>query len=99
MRFAFLALAALSCAALAAGCSSASSSSSPASADAGADAANIVTASFDMNVSVGAGQELFKCQFVTLPNVQAFMIAGQHQYTPGSHHLLLYTTDLTSIPA
>ena len=99
MRFVYLALAPLACVALAAGCSSASSSSSPASADAGADAANIVTASFDMDVSVGAGQELFKCQFVTLPNVQAFMIAGQHQYTPGSHHLLLYTTDLTSIPA
>jgi hypothetical protein len=100
MRFVYLAFAAVSCAALVAGCSSASSSSSPAGAgDGGPDAANIVTASFDMNVTVGAGQELFKCQFVTLPNVQAFMISGQHQYTPGSHHLLLYTTDLTSIPA
>jgi hypothetical protein len=99
MRFACVALAVLSCASLAAGCSSGSSSSSAVARDAGADAANIVTASFDMNVSVGAGQELFKCQFVTLPDVQAFMIAGQHHYTPGSHHLLLYTTDLTSIPA
>ncbi|HEX8790550.1 MAG TPA: hypothetical protein VF765_06330 [Polyangiaceae bacterium] len=95
MRFATLALAA----ALAAGCSSSSSSSSSTSGDGGANAANLTTASFDMNVSVGAGQELFKCQFVTLPDVQAFMVSGQHQYTPGSHHLLLYTTDLTSIPA
>jgi hypothetical protein len=89
MRFAFLSLAALSAVALASGCSSASSPSPAAAGDAGADAANLVTASFDMNVTVAGGQELFKCQFVTLPNVQAFMIAGQH----------LYTTDLTSIPA
>ena len=95
MRFASLALAA----ALAAGCSSSSSSSSSTSGDGGAGGANLTSASFDMNVTVGAGQELFKCQFVALPDVQAFMVSGQHQYTPGSHHLLLYTTDLTSIPA
>jgi hypothetical protein len=99
MRFAFLAFAAVSCAAFGAGCSSSASSSAAASQDAGADAASIVTASFDMSVTVGPSQELFKCQFVELPDLQAFMIAGQHQYTPGSHHLLLYTTDLTSIPA
>lgn len=83
--------------ALAAGCSSSPSSSAP--SDGGADAANTVVAHFHMEETVAGGQEVFKCQFVTLPNVQAFMIKGQHTYTPGSHHLLFYTTDLTSIPS
>jgi hypothetical protein len=91
------AMAALVAVALAAGCSS--SSSPAASGDAGAGSSNLVTANYQMKVTVGGGQELFKCQFVTLPNVQAFMVKGEHQYTPGSHHLLFYTTDLTSIPA
>ena len=98
-------IATLVTAASVAACSSASSSGaspdSGSAGDAGADTfnPNLVTASFHMEETVAGGQEIFKCQFVTLPNVQAFMIKGQHDYTPGSHHLLLYTTDLTSIPA
>ena len=96
------AIAPLAAAVLFSACSSSSTSPSGASSaatDAGADAGNLVTASFHMEETVAAGQEIFDCQFVALPDVQAFMIKGQHQYTPGSHHLLMYTTDLTSIPA
>lgn len=98
LALAFLPLAAIL---LALGCSS--SASPPASAaagdDGGADGGSLQTASFQMQMDVPAGQELFKCQMVTLPDVTAFLVKGQHDYTPGSHHLILYTTDLTSIPA
>jgi len=86
--------------ALAAGCSSASSSSS-AGDDGGVEApagSNLQTVSFQMKDTVAAGQEVFKCQLVTLPNVNAWMVHGEHDYTPGSHHMLLFTTDYTSIP-
>ena len=93
----------------ASGCSS---SSTPAAsnpmmqggADAGVDAAtapppgsHIVT--FTMNETIPAGGEEFKCQYVALPAGQAYVIAGEHDYTLGSHHLELYRTDLTAIPA
>lgn len=100
MRLFLPAMACLTAASLVAACSSSSSSPSGAGAvDGGADAGNLVTASFQMEETVAGGQEIFDCQYVTLPDVQAFMIKGQHEYTPGSHHLILYTTDLTSIPA
>lgn len=85
--------------ALVTACSSSPSGASAAAGDAGADASSWVTASFHMEETVAAGQEIFKCQYVALPDVQAFMVKGQHSYTPGSHHLLMYTTDLTAIPA
>jgi hypothetical protein len=97
MRLFLPAMASLAVTSLVVACSS--SSSSPSGAGAGADAGNLTTASFQMEETVAGGQEIFDCQYVTLPDVQAFMIKGQHEYTPGSHHLLLYTTDLTSIPA
>jgi hypothetical protein len=100
MRLFLPAMACLTAASLVAACSSSSSSPSGAGAsDGGADAGNLMTASFQMQETVAGGQEIFDCQYVTLPDVQAFMIKGQHEYTPGSHHLILYTTDLTSIPA
>jgi hypothetical protein len=54
---------------------------------------------FTMSMTVPASTELHQCQFVQLPegpdvNVTTFA----HEYTPGSHHFLLYDTDLTSIP-
>lgn len=88
----------LAAASLVVACSS-SPSSSASAGDAGADAGDLITAAFQMQETVTGGQEIFDCQYVTLPDVQAFMIKGQHEYTPGSHHLLLYTTDLTTIPA
>jgi hypothetical protein len=85
----------------AAGCSS---SKAPASASAGddggaADSGTITTASFTMTETVPGGGEIFDCKYVQLADVDQWLIAGKHDYTPGSHHLLLYTTALTSIPA
>jgi hypothetical protein len=89
-----------------AGCSS-SNSPAPAAAsssgggdDAGAtaDSGSMLTAAFQMAETVPAGGEIFDCQYVQLPDVPAHMVAAQHDYTPGSHHMLLYTTALTSIP-
>ena len=105
MRSLFLALAPLAAVALAAGCSSSSPSSGngagPGSGDdGGADASSTLqTVSFQMQETVPAGGEIFDCQYVQLPDAKAWLVAAQHNYTPGSHHLLLYTTDLTSIPA
>jgi hypothetical protein len=83
-----------------------SSSSSPAPAAAGgddggtgADSGNLTMVSFQMAESVPAGGEIFDCQYVQLPAAQAWLVAAQHNYTPGSHHMLLYTTALTAIPA
>jgi hypothetical protein len=96
------AAAAFAALALAAGCSSSapSGSSTASGDDAGADSgASLQTVHFEMKADVPAGAEMFKCQFVSLPDVAGWMVAGKHSYTPGSHHLLLYTTDLTAIPA
>jgi hypothetical protein len=96
-------LAPLAVLALAAGCSSSSpSSSSAATGDDGGtgdDGSSLTTVSFQMQATVPAGGEMFKCQYVQLPDAQAFMVGAQHDYTPGSHHMLLLTTSLTSIPA
>ncbi len=55
--------------------------------------------SFTMNVTVPAGKELFECQFVKMPASAAdqFVVAAEHTYTPGSHHLLLFRTDVTTL--
>ena len=54
---------------------------------------------FTMNVDVAAGAELFRCQFVTMPAGMSYVVAAAHHYTPGSHHMLLFRTDLSTIPA
>lgn len=90
---------------LAAACSSSSSpaagsgSSGGAGDDAGpVDAGSLTVASFQMKATVPGGGEMFKCQYVQLPDVAAYMVAAKHDYTPGSHHMLLFTTALTAIP-
>jgi hypothetical protein len=97
-------LAILTTASLVVGCSS--SSSPPAASSAGDSGATgdagpsaLTTVTFNMEETVPADAEIFDCQYVQLPSANAWLVAGQHDYTPGSHHLLLYTTDLTSIPA
>jgi hypothetical protein len=57
------------------------------------------TVNFNFDVAVPAGQELFKCIYGQFPadGVTAVSSAESH-YTPGSHHMLAYRTDLTSIP-
>jgi len=104
MRPVVLAITAFAALALAsaAGCSS---SKSPASAspsggdDGGTDSGTLSPVSFQMQETVPAGGEIFDCQYVQLPNVDEWLVAAKHDYTPGSHHLLLYTTALTAIPA
>ncbi|HEY6459992.1 MAG TPA: hypothetical protein VIY73_07560, partial [Polyangiaceae bacterium] len=63
------------------------------------DAGNLTTVSFQMETNVAGGGEQFMCKYVQLPDAVSWMVQAQHDYTPGSHHLLLYTTALTSIPA
>jgi hypothetical protein len=49
--------------------------------------------------TIAGSSESFNCTYVQMPSTAGFIIGGQHEYTPGSHHLLLYRTTLTSIPA
>ena len=85
------------------GCSSSSSPAAAASGGddggAGSDSGSLTTVSFQMAETVPAGGEMFDCQYVQLPDVQAWLVAAKHNYTPGSHHMLLFTTALTQIPA
>src|SRR5882724_1836826 len=88
---------------LALGCSStrAPSAGPDPTGDAGSDAA--MTFEHDLTISmkltVGAGQELHRCQFLTLPNDQDVnVVAIAHRYTQGSHHFLVFATDLDTIP-
>jgi hypothetical protein len=83
------------------GCSSSSSPAAAAGDDggAGSDSGSLTTVSFQMAETVPAGGEIFDCQYVQLPDVQAWLVAANHKYTPGSHHMLLFTTALTQIPA
>jgi hypothetical protein len=52
---------------------------------------------FTMQMTIGAGMETTQCQFVKMPPGHSYVIAADHEYTPGSHHMLLYRTDLTKI--
>jgi hypothetical protein len=55
---------------------------------------------YTMSLTVPPATELHQCQFVQLPAGSPVNITGfAHQYTPGSHHFLVYQTDLTAIPA
>jgi hypothetical protein len=74
-----------------------SSSSNQAASDGGS-----LDQTFQMNVTVKANQEILDCQLVTLPSTlgtNAFMIGGSHEYSLGSHHFGVYTTDFAAIPA
>src|SRR5207302_6730014 len=52
---------------------------------------------FTMQLTVAAGMETTLCQFVRMPKGLAYATSAHHEYTPGSHHMLLYRTDLTTI--
>lgn len=55
---------------------------------------------FTMKATIPSGKELHLCQLVQVPAGPDINIVGfAHQYTPGSHHFLLYQTTLTSIPS
>jgi hypothetical protein len=51
---------------------------------------------------VPVGTEAHSCQYVRLPasfGAQSFVVGGTHTYTTGSHHMILFRTDLAEIPA
>src|SRR5689334_12437517 len=53
-----------------------------------------------MELTVKAGQEKHICQLVALPNdSDANVVSISHEYTQGSHHFLLFTTDLDTVPS
>jgi hypothetical protein len=54
---------------------------------------------FDMSFTVGPSTEDFECTYVQMPATAGFIVGGQHELSVGSHHLLIYSTNLTSIPA
>lgn len=95
-----LALFALSLAA----CSSSETTPAATTTDGGTDtattAANVIK--FSMNVKVAPSTEVHRCQFVQLPKSpdggEIFIGGRSHNYTAGSHHFLIFRTDLTSIP-
>lgn len=77
-------------------CSSSSTSSSPAADDPNVFQHDVM---LSMSLTVPAAAELHQCQLVQLPKGDDLNIVRfAHQYTPGSHHFLLYETDLTEIP-
>src|SRR4029077_12328888 len=52
-----------------------------------------------MELTVKAGQEKHTCQLVALPNdADANVVSISHDYTLGSHHFVLFDTDLQTIP-
>ncbi len=93
------------CVVLVAACSS-ESTVPRAAVDAGADSpADVATSAnaikLQMNVAVPAGKELFRCQLFKLPTSpdgELFIGGTSHEYTPGSHHYLVFRTSLTEIP-
>jgi hypothetical protein len=105
LRFAFLT--ATLCVALLACSSSKPSSGTTPGDDGGTDGSTTAgfvplpasPTTFDMAFTVAAGSEDFECTYVTMPSTPGFIVGAQHEYTVGSHHILLYRTNLTSIPA
>ncbi len=54
---------------------------------------------FQFDTQVPAGQEQFKCIYGQFPTDGITAVAGaESHYTPGSHHLLAYRSDLKEIP-
>jgi hypothetical protein len=53
-----------------------------------------------MQLTVKPGEELHQCQYVALPSDQDInVVAVSHQYSAGSHHFLIFGTDIDTIPA
>ncbi len=75
------------------GCSSDDGSGEPSKTD-----ENTLSYSFESDVA--AGQETQRCRYVTIPSDRTEYAVGRmtHDYTAGSHHFLVYRTDLEEIP-
>jgi hypothetical protein len=75
------------------GCSS--QSSAVGSADASADASG---AHFTVAQHIAGGADFYRCSYLVVSNVETFLVGASHVATEGTHHLLVFRTDLTSIP-
>lgn len=55
---------------------------------------------FEMDIKVPAGAEYHRCFYAQFPTDRGVMAVNkvESHYTPGSHHLLAYRSDLTAIP-
>ncbi|HMR77261.1 MAG TPA: hypothetical protein PKD61_19260, partial [Polyangiaceae bacterium] len=71
------------------------------SSDAPASKAKAPGVEFTFRANVAVGEEIQKCQFVRMPEDKGALAVGRisHQYSPGSHHFLVYRTELTEIPS
>jgi hypothetical protein len=55
---------------------------------------------FAFDATIPAGQEMFKCIYGQFPTDSVTAVSGaESHYTPGSHHVLAYRSDLTAVPA
>jgi hypothetical protein len=56
--------------------------------------------SFEMALKVPAGAELHRCMYARFPDDRGVIAVPkvESHYTPGSHHVLAYRTELTAIP-
>jgi len=59
------------------------------------------TVSFHFETDIDSGDEIEKCQFVGMPADRGELSIGSmfHEYSAGSHHFLVYRTELTEMPA
>jgi hypothetical protein len=85
------------------GCSSSSAISGPGGDGGGPGPDAVAPFQHDLVVSmqltVPAGNELHQCQLLALPNDTDVSVVGiSHRYTAGSHHFLVFATDLDTIP-
>ncbi|MBK7580178.1 MAG: hypothetical protein IPI67_08250 [Myxococcales bacterium] len=57
--------------------------------------------SFHYEADIDAGDEIQKCRFTAMPSDRGELAIGNisHTYTAGSHHFLIYRTELTEMPA
>ena len=79
-------------------CSSSSTPDATPSADAGVDAPTTTDVTLSMRLTIPAGVETHRCQLVQLPNREVWASGLEHHYSKGSHHFLMYSTTLKSIP-
>lgn len=74
----------------------------PPQADAGllARPSGLPDVQFMMDIDVPAGVEFLKCMYGAFPTDRGVIAvpSAESHYTPGSHHILAYRSDLTSIP-
>lgn len=94
LRFLFAVLLALSALGVSTGCSP-SSPQAAAQLDAAADAD---AGSFALTDQLAAGTDLYRCMYLVPSAVDTFLVGASHVATSGMHHVLVFRTDLSSVP-